>query len=340
MAVKEAFNRIKYAFKLIFNKELYENSINFNQLLDKKEEKFDKSVDKYQKLLAEKSEKFRNKLEETKKESYNKGYFDGEYNYLIYLKEEFSKKTSVKSEDLEHLLFDVDINYEFRGLKKDYATEFSSRCLKELGRFEDYAKSLSSFIKDFDKQKIELVNAGICNGIINYLLLASNIGSFEKYAILDTSYLSKFREKYYRKIISPKSLNADSEGLIVPIEVVKEYNNIIKSETKNISRIKKIIKEDIIQLLTNPKLILVPPFKSLKFINEKVLEKFTDIRENGEVHFHKADLEIYEFYKRFGEQFDNIYLLSADMGLNNEMIELSKNFRENHNLNIIEFVPL
>ncbi|MFA5303587.1 MAG: hypothetical protein WC393_03565 [Candidatus Nanoarchaeia archaeon] len=335
MKIKETFSRIKYAFKIAFDKVLYENSVNFNQILEQKEKKFDKSVAKYQGIIKEIKKNNQSTFEKLRKKAYNEGYFDGEFNYFNYLKEEFSKKTSVDSEDLEHLLFDIELNKEFKKLKnKDYETDFTKRCFKELEKFENYINSLVSYVKDFDKKTIETVKKGICNGLVNYFLVAANLKKFDNYAILDNSYLCKFREKYYRKIITAKSLNRNAEGIIVPTMVLNEYYNWINSVNKNAPRVKKMVKNDIIQLLTNPKLILIPPFKTLEFIKEEVLEKFQEINEDGTVHYHRADLEIYEFYRRFGEQFSNISLLSSDFGLNNEIEQLSKSFRKEHELSI------
>jgi hypothetical protein len=335
MKLKETWNKIKYSIKIVFNKKLYDNSVNFNYLLAKKEEKFDKSVIKYQNIIKEIKKNHQIKSENLRKKAYNSGYFEGEFNFLNYLKEEFTKKTSVEHQNLEQLLFDIELNKEFKKIKnKNYETEFTKKCFKELKKFETHINSLISYIKGFDKKTIDKVRLGIYNGFINYFLLASNIEKFENYAILDTSYISKFRKKYYKKIIRAKSLNSNIDGIIVPTIVLKEHYNWINSVNKNISRIKKIVKGDIIQLLTNPKLILVPSFKSLNFINENVLQKFCDINEDGSIHYHKADIEIYEFYKRFGEQFNNISLLSADFGLNNEIEEIYKTFRKNHKLSI------
>lgn len=335
MKIKENWNRFKYAFKLIFNKELYDNSVNFNYLLEEKEKKFDKSVNKYQNIIKEIKKNHQVKSEKLRKKAYNKGYFDSEFNYFNYLKEEFSKKTSVESEDLEHLLFDVELCKEFKKLKnKDYENDFTRQCFKELEKFETNIDSIISYIKDYDQKTIGIVKKGICNGLINYFLVATNLKKFENYAIVDTSYIIKFREKHHRKIITAKSLNINIEGIIVPTTVLKEYYNWIKAVNKNISMIKKVVKEDIIQLLKNPKLIIIPSFNSLDFVNEDVLNKFRDINGDGSIHYHNADLEIYEFYKRFGEQFNNISLLSSDFGLNNEIENLSRSFRKTHELSI------
>jgi hypothetical protein len=133
--------------------------------------------------------------------------------------------------------------------------------------------------------------------------LASNLKSFDNYSIIDTSFISKFREKHSIRPIIPKILGEESQGLIVPFSVINEYHNTLNSATKNISRIKKIIKSDICQILSTPKLVLVPSFKAQSFACQDWVNAFTDMRDNGDLHVHKADFEICEFYRRFGRQF-------------------------------------
>jgi hypothetical protein len=334
MDFKGFYKRVGYALKIIYNKQLYDNSVNFNYLLSEKENKLISESERHRLIVQDVRKSQQKRCEELAKKSYNQGYFDGEYNYSLYLKDEMKKKTSVEYESLDELIFDAELSRQFKGLKnKNYESEFSKMCLKNIGIFDEIIKPMVSYINDFERKKVEAAYAGACNGLINYFVLASNLKCFDNYSIIDTSFISRFREKYSIKSIVPKLLSEESEGLIVPVSVINEYHNILNSTTKNISRLKKIVKSDICQILSTPKLVLVPSFKAESFACLNWISAFTDMRDNGEIHLHKADFEICEFYRRFGRQFKQINLLSFDFGLNEKMAEISEGF--NKNLSII-----
>ncbi|VVB74660.1 Uncharacterised protein [Candidatus Tiddalikarchaeum anstoanum] len=318
-------NKIKqfaYGIRIMFNNEEYHRVLNHDEFLKRK------------------TEKYRQKLQMYKKESFNRGKYEGQDEYKRYINDNFSNLAenlgiTILPGDccLEDVLLKIKEAESFKkllGKKETRYDALTALCMKKMNStFTPYINQLTSYVKEYSPEVVEKVEKGVLNGLINYLSLCCNLVNFDDYALLDTSYISKFRETNSSKALRCDNLHPNIKGMILPVAAIKEYYAMI-NEYRDI-RIAKRVKSDIIQLLSNPNLMIIPMSKSLEYLDKETVDIFCD-ENNGHKKYHKADLQIISFYKKFGHQFSNLYLLAIDQDLWAEMEKLSKS---RNNLSII-----
>lgn len=325
--------RIKKGLKIILNKDKYFTIKEYENIIREKEKEimhYKKRNDYLIKTISNNKKKYGLKHELVRKKAYTKGCFDGYFSYSFNIRkktERTAKEMGIPEKKcgdyIEEILEKIRNNEESVFENPKLLFEENTNSVKKL--FDYYCNKIISCVSEYDKKTKDKVKKGIHTSLINYLLLCTNYKSFNNYGILDTSYLSRYKEINPLRRASPGLLCPGISGLIIPSKIIEEYYDAINYHTDN--RVKRVIKDHITQLFFNNNIILIPEINNC--LDDDILEIFDK---------QYADLQILSFYKKYGDSFNSLKFLVIDMDLEDEVKKESENFK-NHKIEIVNNPP-
>ncbi|MBN1924026.1 MAG: hypothetical protein JW791_04690 [Nanoarchaeota archaeon] len=319
MTLKDSWNRFKTGIKIAFNKKSFDE---FSDL-QKYKLRLEKTERKVQNKIPAIMNFFNDKYSIVADEYYKKGRQDVINFVNGVCGEGDAKPNRIIIDDLLDKVDELHAEYDI--IKKTASDEDMQKLAKKNATklFSVEFAQVKSYFKGETKSECDKMLNHVCLCTTNFYLMSRNFFADGTAAIIDTNYVSRVKEFNSGVSLTPKNIEGCSiDRFIIPHSVCTEIRKTLKYDAnKELKEFVKSVLED----LLNPGNIIVPDLNAKKFLPKDLIERFT--KENGELH--KADLEIIYIYKKFGDQFKTVYLLSDDSDLIEYMKELSEQTHKN-----------